>query len=389
MEDNLLDAPVEGGESAESVELSSDTAPETEEESTDVAEEAPSVEEAPESVDAPEQDHVQDLLDDEPLTPEKISKLRVSRAERDKLLKEHTEYQKAKEIAESVGGEFGAQALSPLANLLTKANATPEEIDTAFTSFAQANGNVAREFSEAIAFGYLNTPQLAEPLLQQRFGENASIGNIQKLLAFDKAGLIDHESGMAYMRDDADVVQAHQSEVKALEDQIKDLKTQLANPKQDVPTRAVAEFDNDFYGETPRVLDQYFDRVNWTDANGLKQLVIKVIQSELKDSDPYKNATAYLNETGVYRTANGKVGMVATNFNLLKNLTEARGKALIREVQANIRTIVEGSRNRVLQEQKTAKTATTEKKPPVTMPDTRTQADIDKAFKGRIFVDQT
>lgn len=386
MEDNLLETAGEGESAVETttVDETPDHTPESETETEVAAEEAPATEEVPTSDDtqAPETATVQDLLDDEPLTPERIGKLRVSKQEREQLLREHENHQKVQQIADSVGGEFGAQALAPLAKLLTQASASPQEVDDAFTAFAQANGNVARKFSEAIAFGFINTPQLAEPLLQQAFGENASIGNIKTLLAFDKAGLIDRETGMAFMRDDADVIQLHNDELQKYKDEITRLKTEVANPVKDVPTRAVQEFENDFHTETPKPLDKWFKQVNWDDATGLKQLVVKVIQAELKGSPQYANSEQYLRDTGVYRNGQGRVGMVETNLSTLTNLSEARGKALIREIQSDIKKIVQKSRNVVLEK---AKEPTTETKaPPANMPVTKTQADVDAKFKGKI-----
>ncbi len=389
MEENLLESPGEGESAATEVdttEIAPDHTPESETETEVAADEAPATEEVPTSDDtqAPETGPVQDLLDDEPLTPERIGKLRVSKQEREQLLREHATHQETQQIADSVGGKFGAQALAPLAKLLTQADASPQEVDDAFTALAQANNAVARRITEGITHGIINAPQFAEPFLKQAFGDNASIGNIKTLLAFDKAGLIDRETGMAFMRDDADVIQLHSDEVQKYKDEITRLKTDLANPVKDVPTRAVQEFENDFHTETPKPLERWFKQVNWDDAKGLQSLVVKVIQAELKGSPQYANSEQYLRDTGVYRNGQGRVGMVETNLSTLTNLTEARGKALIREIQADIKKIVQKSRNVVLEKAKEPATETSTNAPPADMPVVKTQADVDAKYRGKI-----
>jgi len=378
-------------EAAPDTEVSTPTsAPEPEVETDDAVEETPSTDETTESDETLEDEPlVTELVEDEPLTPERIGKLRIPQAEKDVLLREHTELNEKTALLDSFGTEFEINALQPFAKLLRQSDATPEEIDEAFSTFAQANETVARKFVDGITFGVMNTPEYIEPMFKQVFGDNATVSNVKKLLAFDKAGLIDHESGMDYMRLDEDIITSHANEVN-------DLKKQLAearNPQvTQAQTNATADFDTDFHKIPTAVLDPYFSQVNWKDADTLKGIVVEVLQARLKKSPQYTETEKYLKETGRYRNGADVVPMANANLSLLKNLSTAQGRQLIREIQADIKKISLNSRNAVQEAKRVeAETPKVDAAPPANLPHESAEqriARLDARFKGRILQSQ-
>lgn len=366
-----------------------DHAPEAEAETPDAVE-TPEGEEAPESDDTQtlEPEPVADLFDAQPLTPERIAKMRVSKEERALLLQEHEDHQQTKSLLDSFGGQFEIDALSPMAKLLAKASASPDEIDAAFTKLATANQNVAQNLVEGITYGVLNTPELLEPMFKQVYGDNASIANVKRLLAYDKAGIIDHDGAVAYLTGDDDIVEAHAKEIAELKQQVIDAK----NGREVTPaaTNAVQEWDADYHKVGPKELDPYIKQLHWEGADTLIGLVVEALQTRLKVGEQYTQTAKYLTETGRYRNGADIVPMASANLNVISKLARAQGQELLRKVQADIRKISENSRNAIVVKRKqdeVAAQAATDTAPPANLPPRTLEqrlADKDAKFKGKI-----
>lgn len=389
-EEPVVTEPVTSEPAPDTDVLAPDSAPETEDVPNDAVEDAPSPDDTADGDETLEDEPlVTELVDEEPLTPERIGKLRIPQSEKDVLLKVHTQLHEKTELLDSFGTEFEIDALKPFAKLLRQSDATPEEIDTAFSRFAQSNETVAKRFVDGITYGVMNTPEYIEPVFKQVFGDNATISNVKKLLAFDKAGLIDHESGMDYMRMDEDIISLHAQEVQALKDQLEEARNPQVTQAQ---SNAAADFDADFHKIPPAALDPYFSQVNWKGADTLTGLVVEVLQARLKNSAQYTETQKYLNETGRYRNGADVVPMANANLALLKNLSTAQGKELIRKVQADIKKISLNSRNAVQEaKRQEADTPKVDTAPPINMPNETPEqrmARLDAKFKGRILQSQ-
>lgn len=349
---------------------------------------SPPLEGQPDLEDAPEPD----LFEDRPLNVEAVQKLRVSKAERAQLVQLVEQAEKDRTLVDQVGGEFGVNALKPLAELVSKASATSEDIDAVMDALFKANAPVTQRLADEIADNYMRIPQLAERSLVKAFGPNATYDNIKELLAFDDAGIIDHEDGKSLLATDSEVIAKRESEKEQLKREVAELKAQLANPEARVEPqaeKAVKEFESDFYGETPKVLEKYFKQLNW-DADGtLAKIVTEVLQSRLTRDTRYTETEKYLKTTGVYRAGANRVALADSNLHLLKNLTEAQGKELIRSIQADIRKISENSRNAIQVKKAEDKKAAEKEAAPVALPPPNETAEqriarLDAKFKGRL-----
>lgn len=399
MADETLNAAPEAA-SAESaateITEASDHTPEPENVEETVAEEAPESSDSLESddtqtADAPETAAlVEDPLSDPaPITPETVAKMRVSKAEREQLTQFVNEAQKHRELVDSGGGEFGLSAVAPLGVILGKAEASPEEVTSVFQSLFEANAPVTKQVTDSMVEGYLLNPPVVEPILQKLYGDNATLSNIKKLLAYDKAGYIDYNADTAILGQDPDVLDRHATELEAKDSEIRQLRERIDNPP--VESRAVSEFENDFYSDTKAVIEPFFEQVNWPKDGAFAKAVISVIQSQLKASDQYANAEGFLRQTGVYRQGETLAPMPRSNLLALKNRAQALGKELIRNFQQDMRKVSENSRNRILAaKQEPAK----ETAPPKEMSTTGRPVEdriksVDERFKGRLIQQPT
>lgn len=362
-EENLATAPE--AESAAPLEEAPDNTPETVVEEPAVApeEEAPAEEVEPESEQPAEEEQPADediLADDSPPTIETVQKLRIPQVEKDKLVKVIEQNTANQLIVESIGGEFGATVLGPLAKIINKAEATDAELNEALTGLGKGNKTVSLQLITGAAQGLLTAPEFADPLLQSVFGENATLKKVKQLIALDKEDLIDIDSSIAFLADNEDYIAKRDREAEVLRQEIADLRANKANP---VSSPVVKGWEEDFSTETPSVLKPTFERVHWDNNGALAKLVTEVLQNRLKRHEYYTNTEKYINDTGVYKSGDNVIHLAKANLHLLKNMTDSQGRQMIREVMADIRKISENSRNAIkAKEKQTAEVAKKEAK---------------------------
>jgi len=397
----------------ENTELTGDAAveapastPEAELEAEVATEEVPTTEEETESETQPEAEEESQEADDDPLLePERvlnedaIDKLRI-KPEDKAILKEYvTENSTLKQKVEDLGGDFGVETFKPWAATLTKASASDDELAAMGKSLMQANQTVTLQFLTGGAQMILSTPDLADPLLQSVFGDNASIQNIKKLLILDKSDYFDKDLAEDYLRSDVSESNAYQQLQAANErmsQELEEIKSALKDPtKLQALTantngrgiQATKDFETDFYAETPNTLKPTFDRVHWNPDGALAKVVTELTQRRLKDDPKYSQTEEYLKAHGRYRDGDQVVGMARANLHLLKNQASAQGLALVRDIMQDFRKISENSRNaKLLKEKEVVETKPKDAK--VTemdgkLPGQRDQAAIDAEFKAK------
>lgn len=352
-EEQVVDAAGESAE-VETVETPDHT-PEVELESEAVVEEAPATEEKTESVNESDDslpDVIEDFSDlDESFIPplEVIDKLRIPKEERERIKKVVNLAHTASKQLEEVGGEFGVKAFAPFAKILTKAQATDEELGEVARALDEANPHVTAQLATGFSQFMLAHEQFADPILKNILGDNASLANIKSLLALDKEGLVDKDS--AWLGTEPSQYLDLQRENEALRRQLEEKNT----PQVDTRVkRAVEEFENDFHGEIPQALKATFEKVGWEQDSALTKLVVEVLTARLKSDPRFQDTGDFIKTTGTYRNGDKRVGLADANLHLLKNKAVAQGQELIRLIQAAFRQQSEKSRNRIIAQKQQA-----------------------------------
>lgn len=322
----------------------------------------------------PEIDPLEGLVQRIP-TQEEIEKKfnRVPKEARAEIVRVAGIAEQAQKTIDELGGDFGANAVKPLAQLITKASATGEQLGGVLTSLMSANPVVARQLAEGLTYSMLTSPaEIIDPVLKMSLGENATLANIQNLLTLEKSGLIDKEflnGEFSTEYPNSSLYQKQVSEIDQLKSQVTELTQALSDPSkaqafQPQNTRIVDEFDSKFKSEVNSVCQPVFERLKWDPQSQLAQLVVNTVQTALKSDDRYIQTEQFLRSNGMNE------GLVNANLNVLKNMAQAQIIEKVRGVQNDLRSLSEKSRNAVLAEKKKVETQTREATKPVPLPDT-------------------
>jgi len=344
-EEQVVDA---AGESAVSIETPDHT-PEVEIDSEAVVEETPATEEETQSVnesDDPLPEVIEDFSDlDESFIPplEQIDKLRIPKEERERIKKVVNLANESTKQLEEIGGEFGVKAFAPFAKILTKASATAEEVADAVQSIGDANPRIAAHVALTMGGAVLQDPELADHLLMNVLGDNASLANIKSLLALDKEGLVDKDS--AWLGTEPSQYLDLQRENEALKRQLEAKEAPQVDTRA---KRAVEEFETDFHGEIPQALKATFEKVGWEADSPLTKLVTEILTFRLKSDPKFQDTGEFIKTTGMYRNGEKRAPLAEANLRLLKNQAVAQGQELVRLVQAAFRQQSEKSRNKII-----------------------------------------
>lgn len=360
-----LDAGLEAAGESAAIEAPDHT-PEPEVDLDDAVEEAPSTEETTESVETegtvePEATVEEDFSD---LTPnfippdEVIDKLRIPKEERAKLKEVTRIARESSQKLEEFGGEFAVNTFKPFAEIITKAQASEDELEKVFETLAEANSTVAGQVGFKFVRAALDDDRIASAALVSRFGENATIDNIKTLLALDKEGLIEKDT--EYLGFEPTRVQELQTEIAQLKAQLEN-RTEPAEDKRGA--RAVEDFETDFHSEIPSKLKPVFEKAGWDADGALAKFVTETIQNRLKADARFTNAIDHLRQTGAYRNGEKVNPVAGTNLHLLKNSATALGIDLVRSIQADFRKISETRRNVAVKQKQEARQEVKEIKP--------------------------
>jgi hypothetical protein len=274
---------------------------------------------------------------------------------------------------DELGGDFAVEAIKPLAQLVTKASATDEQLGGALSSIIQANPAIGMQLAQGMTISMFSDEKLINPILTSILGENATLANIQNLLTLEKSGMIDKEflnTEFSTEYPNSNLYQKQTSEIEQLKSQVTELTQALSDPskaqtfQQPQHTRLVDEFDSQVRSEIGNVSQPVFERLKWDSNSQLAQLVISTVQTALKNDDRYVQTEQFLRNNGMNK------GLVDANLNVLKNMAQARIIDTVRAVNADLRTLSEKSRNAVLDQKKKVETQTREATVPAPLPDT-------------------
>jgi hypothetical protein len=346
MEENLIAAEEAAGESAA---IAPDPTPETE--SEDVVDETPSEEQVEESAETEEVEPAEESeeLDFSDLSPnfippdEKIEKLRIKPEDR-------AEYKEVARIAresqaklDEFGGDYAIDTLKPLATILSKPSADDKEITSALTSIGESNPAVLAQLGTTLAIEALTADnKFTDAVLTQIWGDNASVDNIKTLLALDKQGLIEKDS---------EYLGFEPTKLSEANQQIAELKKQLEEKREpEVNTKAVKEFETDFYSEIPKKIAPIFERVGWPADSFLAKVVTENVQAKLRRDSKYSETELFLKQTGTYRSGDSRAPLANANLHLLNNMAFAQAQEMVKGIQADRRKLSESSRNRIVKE---------------------------------------
>jgi hypothetical protein len=293
--------------------------------------------------------------------------------------------EQAQKTINELGGDFAIDAVKPLAQLVTKASATDEQLGGALTAIITANPAIGMQLAQGITLSMFADEKLINPILTSALGENATLANIQNLLTLEKSGLIDKEflnGEFSTEYPNSNLYQTQTSKIQELESKVTELTQALSDPSKAQSfapqhTRLVDEFDSKFRSEVSNVCQPVFERLKWDANSQLAQLVVNTVQTALKGDDRYIQTEQFLRTNGMNE------GLVNANLNVLKNMAQAQIIEKVRGVQSDLRSLSEKSRNAVIAEKKQVETKTREATQPVTMPDTDRLTPMERQEKLR------
>lgn len=341
-------------------------------------------------------------------TPTDIDKLRIPKEVKADFKRVAEVAETATKQLEEIGGDFGVSVFAPIAKLYTQAAADENDLGAAVAKMMKANEVVTVQLLEGGTQFMLNNPAHATPMLQMAFGENATVETVKALLALDNAGYFEQLAGDEWRNDaneflrgglaGTDLYQKQATENQRLQNEVAQLRQAIQDPQKlqqlqqgngnGNGERAVKAFESDFYAETPKVLQPFFDKVNWGDGAHAK-LVTEYLQLLFKTDPNYQAAETYLRKNGVYQDGDSKDGMATANLTILKSKLQGKGLELVRELQRDLRNISENSRNAKIVKDKEVKATAKKEATSATLPtkyeshESR-QARIDAEFKAKI-----
>lgn len=351
------------------------------------------------------------------LTGDEIKKLRIPKDVKAELERTTTIAQNSTRLIEDAGGETALTALKPLGVLLSKPQATPEELDTVIDSLANANPLVGAQFLVGAVRSVFDEPQFANQFLTQQFNsDKATVENfastvklldeyeadtekLAELLRLDKAGLLDTEYARSeFQTNFAETNLYNEMRAKQAEadKRIAELNDLLSNPdklaKQQAKNspdtaRTVSEFDADFRSAVKSSVTDIVSRVNWTPEGKLAETVAAVVAAQLANSEQYGNVRDYISQTGLYKNGDKPVLVAQTNLHLLTNRAKALTLEIVKGIQSDMKAVMENSRNAaVARKQAESAPATVAKTLPANNTETfaERQERIRREFKERI-----
>lgn len=351
------------------------------------------------------------------LTGDEIKKLRIPKDVKAELERTTTLAQNSTRLIEDAGGETALTALKPLGVLLSKPQATPEELDTVIDSLANANPLVGAQFLVGAVRSVFDEPQFANQFLTQQFNsDKATVENfastvklldeygadtekLAELLRLDKAGLLDTEYARSeFQTNFAETNLYNEMRAKQAEadKRIAELNDLLSNPdklaKQQAKNspdtaRTVSEFDADFRSAVKSSVTDIVSRVNWTPEGKLAETVAAVVAAQLANSEQYGNVRDYISQTGLYKNGTEPVLVAKTNLHLLTNRAKALTLEIVKGIQSDMKAVMENSRNAaVARKQAQSAPATVAKTLPANNTETfaERQERLKREFKERI-----
>lgn len=351
------------------------------------------------------------------LTGDEIKKLRIPKDVKAELERTTTLAQNSTRLIEDAGGETALTALKPLGVLLSKPQATPEELDTVIDSLANANPLVGAKFLVGAVRSVFDEPQFANQFLTQQFNsDKATVENfastvklldeygadtekLAELLRLDKAGLLDTEYARSeFQTNFAETNLYNEMRAKQAEadKRIAELNDLLSNPdklaKQQAKNspdtaRTVSEFDADFRSAVKSSVTDIVSRVNWTPEGKLAETVAAVVAAQLANSEQYGNVRDYISQTGLYKNGTEPVLVAKTNLHLLTNRAKALTLEIVKGIQSDMKAVMENSRNAaVARKQAQSAPATVAKTLPANNTETfaERQERLKREFKERI-----
>lgn len=351
------------------------------------------------------------------LTGDEIKKLRIPKDVKAELERTTTLAQNSTRLIEDAGGETALTALKPLGVLLSKPQATPEELDTVIDSLANANPLVGAQFLVGAVRSVFDEPQFANQFLTQQFNsDKATVENfadtvklldeygadtekLAELLRLDKAGLLDTEYARSeFQTNFAETNLYNEMKAKQAEadKRIAELNDLLSNPdklaKQQAKNspdtaRTVSEFDADFRSAVKSSVTDIVSRVNWTPEGKLAETVAAVVAAQLANSEQYGNVRDYISQTGLYKNGTEPVLVAKTNLHLLTNRAKALTLEIVKGIQSDMKAVMENSRNAaVARKQAQSAPATVAKTLPANNTETfaERQERLKREFKERI-----
>lgn len=305
---------------------------------------------------------------DEIPTAEELQKFpRTNPEAKAKMVELADGWRETKVKLESVGGEKGVEVLQPLAQILTKAEASNEELDTALSSILNENQEVGTQLLAAGAYlmlNYADDPKIksyGDRIAQFTFGATPEalreIGSVVKefdtnaehikdLLKLEAAGMItdaDHDAFRANYGGSElyDKQLAEIERLKAENATIKANPQALLEPIVD-SSQAVRDFEQTLLERIETGVAPIRETGRWTADMVLAKTVNDAIMASLRDEPEYKEALKVLRRDGDFRKDNLAM---TTALATLSGKAKGRFQQAVRGINADLRKISETSLN--------------------------------------------
>lgn len=157
------------------------------------------------AVEEPETDELEEQTGPRTLETLKKQFPRVSDKPLEEIARLDAELGKRDEALNSVGGEIGLEIAKTMLPAILSANPTDEEVDNVFQAVTETNPALMQRMSWNILTHSLNEESLdpvsnrpinlvtGDALIKQYLNENYDVEKLSKLIAYDEAGLLDHD----------------------------------------------------------------------------------------------------------------------------------------------------------------------------------------------------
>lgn len=291
---------------------------------------------------------------------------RIPQATKDALVEYASLARDANAKIDALGGDTGVELLSPLANVLTKAEITEHDSYAAIAPLIVANSTGTVEMLKWASKNILfNTDPNFKPMahegdevLQNRFGTGYTAERIDKLVKLEQSGYIDANADFETLQAagvDNELFQSQQATLAEQTARITELENLVNNPHLiERKTAQQVNAQKDLETELSRAVSQsvtpFRERGRWGEQSPLTQVVTENILNVLKNTPEYKEAAHFVAQFGSLKQGDVIPHAIQVKLNTLTNMAKGKFGEMVRAINAERRSMDERSSNVAIKE---------------------------------------